>query len=213
MKYLSVTETAKLIRKQLKAKFPETKFSVRSSSYSMGASINVSWTDGPRADEVDPMLAGFKGERFDGMIDMGYSVESWLLPDGSAAPGKSEGTQMSMGSHPGYDNEKPHPDAEMVSFGADFVFTERSLSPEAKAKVVEALEKDLEIEPGSFDGDTRYTLPNSYQGNEESGYVLLHQKGLHTGAFSHEHPDRIADEKRWAAEYEAKLAEEGVGAA
>ena len=46
-RYLTAAETAKLIRKALKASFPGVKFSVRSKSYSMGASVNVSYIDGP----------------------------------------------------------------------------------------------------------------------------------------------------------------------
>jgi len=45
--YVSVTDTAKEIRKTLKLHFAGVKFSVRSKSYSGGASVNVSWTDGP----------------------------------------------------------------------------------------------------------------------------------------------------------------------
>lgn len=40
-------ETAKLIRKELKQQFPKVKFSVRTSTYSMGASIDIRWTDFP----------------------------------------------------------------------------------------------------------------------------------------------------------------------
>jgi hypothetical protein len=39
--YISVTETAKILRGELKKHFPGVVFSVRSSSYSMGASHNV----------------------------------------------------------------------------------------------------------------------------------------------------------------------------
>lgn len=39
---LSTTEIAKLIRKELKEKFPQCKFSVRSEYYSMGSSITIS---------------------------------------------------------------------------------------------------------------------------------------------------------------------------
>ncbi len=39
--YLSCAETAKMIRQVLKESFPGVKFSVKSSTYSMGASITV----------------------------------------------------------------------------------------------------------------------------------------------------------------------------
>ena len=52
-KYLSVVETARIIRKALKNKFEGTKFSVRSDKNAGGASINISWTDGPTSKEVE----------------------------------------------------------------------------------------------------------------------------------------------------------------
>lgn len=43
---------AREIRKELKEKFPNTKFSVRSKSYSGGGSVTVKWTDFPTVDSV-----------------------------------------------------------------------------------------------------------------------------------------------------------------
>jgi hypothetical protein len=68
-KYLSCAETAKLVRKALGESFPGVKFSVRSSVYSGGASINVGWTDGPNNKQVEAVAGVFKGAYFDGMID------------------------------------------------------------------------------------------------------------------------------------------------
>lgn len=45
-KYLSCAETAKLVRQSLKEAFPKVKFSVKSSTYSGGASIRAYWLDG-----------------------------------------------------------------------------------------------------------------------------------------------------------------------
>jgi Large polyvalent protein associated domain 29 len=52
-KYLSCADTAKLIRAALKKTFLRVKFSVRSKTYSGGASVTVHWTDGPTAKQVD----------------------------------------------------------------------------------------------------------------------------------------------------------------
>jgi Large polyvalent protein associated domain 29 len=72
-KYLSVAETAKLLRSALKESFPGVKFSVRSSSYAGGASIYVSYTDGASFDDVNSVCKQFEGAYFDGMIDyQGY---------------------------------------------------------------------------------------------------------------------------------------------
>lgn len=68
-KYLSVAETAQLARQALKESFPSIKFSVRSKSYSGGASISIGWTDGPTSKQVDAIAQQFAGATFDGMTD------------------------------------------------------------------------------------------------------------------------------------------------
>jgi Large polyvalent protein associated domain 29 len=67
--YISVTETAKLIRQVLKESFPDTKFSVRSDSYSGGASIRIRYQNGPTYDQVKSVISVFEGAYFDGMQD------------------------------------------------------------------------------------------------------------------------------------------------
>ena len=78
--YLSVAETAKLVRAALKESFPGIKFSVRSKSYSGGASINVGWTDGPNTRQVEAITGTFTGGYFDGMTD--YKGSRYHMLDG-----------------------------------------------------------------------------------------------------------------------------------
>ena len=120
---LSCAETAKLVRAALKKAFPEVKFSVRSSTYSMGASIDVSWDMGPAVSEVDKVVGGFEGSSFDGMNDLKSYQDSWLLPDGTAQ--LASRPESYGGSIPGFVSDAPHPDARLVSFGADSVHTNR----------------------------------------------------------------------------------------
>jgi hypothetical protein len=117
------------VRSALKAAFPATRFSVKSKTYAGGASITVSWNDGPTIHAVDPVVRAFSGAGFDGMIDLKYYVSSWLLPDGTVQHAHSPGTEGSRGCDPAYDHAKPHPDAKLVHFGADYIFTQRDLSP------------------------------------------------------------------------------------
>jgi hypothetical protein len=162
--YLSVSETSKLIRAALKKAFPGVKFSVRSSKYAGGASVNVDWVDGPCDKAVSLVTGQFSGGGFDGMIDLKYNHSSWLLPDGSAIVADNPGTQGSMGMVAPERNEKPDPAARLVRFGADYVFTQRKLSPEllnrAKAKLgrlgypVEV----VEIERSDWDGSAVVTV-------------------------------------------------------
>jgi hypothetical protein len=102
--YVSVTDTAKLLRGALKAAFPKVTFSVRSSKYAGGASIDVGWTDGPTEAQVKAVTELYRGATFDGMQDL-KEYHSTLLgaPDGSVRE---------------------------VHFGADFIFTNRTASPE-----------------------------------------------------------------------------------
>jgi len=111
--YLSVAETAKLVRAALKTAFPGVKFSVRSHGYAGGASIDVRWTDGPHEADVSAVVKAYEGASFDPMIDLKSYHDAMIWRDGAAMP-------------------------EVVSFGADYVFTHRDLSPEYAA-ALEAL--------------------------------------------------------------------------
>jgi len=123
--YISCADTAKLVRKALRAEFPGVKFSVRSRTYSGGASIDVKWTDGPTVAEVQPVIKFFQAGGFDGSIDLAYHCYHWRLPDGTYTLGRSPGTEGSRGIIPGRYPDKPHPDAVEVSFGAKYIFCER----------------------------------------------------------------------------------------
>lgn len=110
-KYYSVAETAKLVRLALKSEFPGVKFSVRSKSYSMGASIDIHYFDGPRVSEVEAVAGAFAGATFDGMTDsMNYHHETQVDDEGSLI---------------------------RVRYGADFVFVTRYFSQEAMLGLVE----------------------------------------------------------------------------
>ena len=110
-RHLTVTETAKLMRQALRETFPGVKFSVRSSSYAGGASINVYWTDGPTDTAVSRLVTTFEGADFDGMIDLKTYHDTLVASsDGSV---------------------------ERVHHGADYVLCHRSLS-EAYARQLHA---------------------------------------------------------------------------
>src|SRR5215470_14435024 len=127
-RYITCAETAKLLRGALKRAFPGVKFSVKSKTYSMGASITVRWIDGPTAQMVEAVTGPYAGAGFDGMIDLKYHSDAWLAPDGTVTFAKTHGTQGSMGTVPSAQDMKPSHKAELVSFGADYVFCTRSYS-------------------------------------------------------------------------------------
>ena len=73
--YIDVVDVAKIVRKNLKTKFPGQKFKVRSDRYSGGSSIYVEWTDGASQKAVEEMLRQYEGKTFDGMIDLASFIE------------------------------------------------------------------------------------------------------------------------------------------
>ena len=149
---LTVTETAKIIRTVLKREFPGTKFSVRSDKYAGGASIDIGWTDGPLDREVSAVAKKFEAAGFDGMIDLKYHKEHYLRPDGSVLLAHTNGTEGSRGLVPAQNNRNLEPvlpdDAELVSLGADFVFTRREISngPERRAEAAKWVYDHCHIE-------------------------------------------------------------------
>lgn len=102
-KYLTCAETAKLVRGALKEAFPGQKFSVKSSTYSGGASISVGWIDGPNDAQVSAVVNVFKGSYFDGSIDYKGSVYHMI-----------DGVQVSMGADFIFTNRE-HSDAAVLA--------------------------------------------------------------------------------------------------
>ncbi|MFB9818199.1 LPD29 domain-containing protein, partial [Arthrobacter ramosus] len=72
--YVTAIDTAKLIRKALKAGFPGQKFSVQTDKYSGGATINILWTDGPSEQAVKEITAEFEGGKSDATGDFTVPV-------------------------------------------------------------------------------------------------------------------------------------------
>lgn len=133
-KYLSAAETAKLIRVQLKKHFPACKFWVTSDTYSGGASIDIHWIDGPASKEVEKITNGFNGAEFDGMVDLKSYNAAWLLPDGSAVF-----AEYAQDSQTTIHTTSPHPQAQRVHFGADYIFTHRHFTPAFAKPVIRAV--------------------------------------------------------------------------
>lgn len=67
------------IRKELKAKFPEIKFSITSKGYSMGCSINISWDDAILPEEVEAITNKYEYGTFDSMTDCAGSIDSQFI--------------------------------------------------------------------------------------------------------------------------------------
>lgn len=220
MRYLSCAETAKLVRAALKQAFPGQKFSVRSRTYAGGASIDVSWTDGPQSADVDVLVTRYAGAGFDGMIDLKTLNHDWLYPDGHVESFQSEighsygsttrdllgsrlddpetardyraGARAAVGQatagrcdetslayRAGFDDAKLRvkQGAELVHFGADYIFTQRDLSPGLRERLEHAVAYLAGEDAGSFDPGKRYAFGLRVGGRwfEEYGSTLVHQ--------------------------------------
>lgn len=76
---------AENMRRELKRKFPKTKFSVTSESFSMGNAVRISWTDGPTDKQVSEITNKYQQGWFDGMTDCyQYVASDWTAAFGSA---------------------------------------------------------------------------------------------------------------------------------
>lgn len=179
--YLTPAETAKMLRKHLKREFPGVDFRVRTSTYSGGASIRVFWTNGPTKEAVDAIAQGYKGGGFDGMIDMAYSYDSYLLPDGTLMVAGTGGTESSMGSVPRWKNEPPA-GAKPVRTCNSFVFTDRNYTKDAYdaelATVMAELAQYGITDPDSYAAEGRfYAMPMAHNGRQAAHY-RLHDRTL-----------------------------------
>lgn len=178
-RYISCTDTAKLLRKVLKAKFPRTKFSVKSKIYSGGASITVGWLDGPTAKLVESVTSAYAGGGFDGMIDLAYSSYAWLMPDGTVTFAKTRGTAGSGGTVSSDQALQPSFKSELVRFGADYVFTERRYSPafyqRAVEKVVRRYGEPLAVKVSTW-GTPMLVRDVMIDGTKEFASTLVYQE-------------------------------------
>lgn len=151
---LSCAETARELRKALKAEFPGIKFSVRSRTYSGGASIDVGWMDGPLQAAVQAVCDGFRNADFDGMQDMKVYRDATLYAgeDGSF---------------------------EEIRYGANYIFANRAVGAEREA----AIEAELRAfvagrggtiaEDGKIEIEGGFVALDQYIGSETPGAFFV----------------------------------------
>jgi len=67
VKFLTCAETAKLVRAELKKQLPDFKFSVKSSKYAGGASVDITWDNGlPQSDYIQVGVENKKNNSIEG---------------------------------------------------------------------------------------------------------------------------------------------------
>ena len=135
MRYLTTAETAKLIRKDLKANFPGVKFSVRSRR---GSAINIDYTNGPAEVDVKAVAEKYEAARFDGMIDYQYHIDHWYNEaTGEVCIATNHGSAVTGGCYEGEKNDCPGEGWECVSFGANYIFVTQSITSDHFKEAVE----------------------------------------------------------------------------
>jgi len=116
-RYVDVKECAQLMRQDLKAKWPNVKFSVRIERFSMGNDTTIRWTDGPTEDQVSAVCNVYKAGWFDGMQDL-YEY-----------------------------NKPVEVNGELVSYGAKYITYNRSYSLETLQNGINHTAKEWGFDP------------------------------------------------------------------
>ena len=76
MRYITLDDTIKLMKDELKRTFPGVKFGLRRSRGTGAGTVHVTWTDGPKYAAVTSIADHYAGAGFDGMTDSSYSIET-----------------------------------------------------------------------------------------------------------------------------------------
>ena len=153
-KYIDRAEVARLMKKELTAKYAGVSFSITSKTYSGGGSITIKWTDGPTESQVEHVVSKFESRGFDGSIDMEYIIRHYIK--GGKLYTYSTGTEGSRGSVPAWG--KLPEGAEEIHINTGYVFCNRTLSREAIQTVMNNM-----IERG-------YLRPEQWHFTEYGGY-------------------------------------------
>jgi hypothetical protein len=128
--YISAADTARIIRRALKREFPGKKFTVRSSTYSMGSEVSVGVPEGVSTEDVRNVVGGYATGGFDGMIDLAYSITLALDSEDRVIGSASTGTVGSRGSVPAWNTLDTYEVATRVTRyikgGAKYIFVSRN---------------------------------------------------------------------------------------
>jgi hypothetical protein len=76
----ALVAASKNVKIELQRAFPKVKFSAKTSRFSMGDSLRVSWIDGPTTEQVKAIADKYSGGSFDGMQDL-YTYERGAWTD------------------------------------------------------------------------------------------------------------------------------------
>lgn len=92
------------IKKELKVKFPNTSFSIKTHSLFKSNSVKVSWVDGPTLSEVDATISKYQYGRYDGIegvyitdnIRSDIPQSKYVLPDRRMSPSRRKSIKEAL---------------------------------------------------------------------------------------------------------------------
>jgi hypothetical protein len=147
-KSIITKDVAKLIRAQLKAAFPGVKFSVRCSTGTASAWIDVTYDDGPSHDQVAKIARAFEGRSFNGMTDSYDSNGPALIAgEGDSLP-------------------------ELVHYHCDGVNIHRSFTPAAHIEAQRIIATDSNVRHLVICDDTGKLLQGNLTGPADDAAVI-----------------------------------------
>jgi len=164
--YLTLKETAKLVRIALKKNFPGVKFSVRSESFAGGSAIRVNYTDGPLQKAVEKVVNCYAYGGFDGMIDLSFTINHWWNEKtGEVVNASSGGTNNSGGLYESYDYGCPGEGWVKVSFGAKYITVSQGISADTYKEALEITAEKFKNSNLNFNPDLVEISISEYSGN------------------------------------------------
>ena len=123
----STVDTAKYVRKDLKATFPCTKFSVRTNS----GWLFIHWIDGPTAEAVTEVTNNYNGK----YIRWYAAAMTRPVVAHTVGPKAADGTTLETIV------SAPHPSAALVTFNVERVSLEREISTDTLAASLQQIQQ------------------------------------------------------------------------
>lgn len=137
--YMDGKTIAKLIKAKLAEKFPGVKFSVKSDCNA----VSIRWEGLPMAKDVREVTGQYSFGGFDGSIDLAYSCDNWLLPDGTMETADCRGTQGSRGYIPAVHTDCPAPGAILVDSPVKYISESQEIPESAWVSAVRTVLADF----------------------------------------------------------------------
>lgn len=113
-------EVAKILRKKLKERWPDIKFSVRKYHHPYGSHISVKYSGNLPRQDVKNFVRNYEALSYDPVDDKSFVLLHWLCPNGDAIPLAK--FNPSLGPNHATTLKPPVEGAKLVHLGSDLIF-------------------------------------------------------------------------------------------